>query len=242
MTDKIYLNVPYVQKDDAKKLGARWDSTIKKWYFEGDTKYYYKFAKWIPDADLFVHNEIFIIKGRRKCYNCHNSTTIVGIGISDHSLIYRDDEKYFVKSISDSNEDSIHLAWFDSEKNIPPYLLNYLKHYYNTRTVFSKTQNEYCFSNCCEHCNAIQGNYFLFEESSPLSTDCEGQRLINRMGKLDIYTIDIDYALPLKIDMTYCDNDWAYTNYSHFHYSKDDYVSYLDMYSDNSFTPKIYNQ
>jgi len=26
------LNVPYAEKDEAKKLGAKWDSTRKKWY------------------------------------------------------------------------------------------------------------------------------------------------------------------------------------------------------------------
>ena len=29
---KIYLNVPYAQKEAAKALGARWDPTHKKWY------------------------------------------------------------------------------------------------------------------------------------------------------------------------------------------------------------------
>jgi len=29
---KIYLNVPYAQKDAAKALGARWDAANKKWY------------------------------------------------------------------------------------------------------------------------------------------------------------------------------------------------------------------
>lgn len=33
MTDsKLYLNVPYAQKDAAKALGARWDAATKKWY------------------------------------------------------------------------------------------------------------------------------------------------------------------------------------------------------------------
>lgn len=26
------LNVPYAEKDEAKKLGAKWDATRKKWY------------------------------------------------------------------------------------------------------------------------------------------------------------------------------------------------------------------
>ena len=30
-TGKIYLNVPYSEKDQAKELGARWDPDIKKW-------------------------------------------------------------------------------------------------------------------------------------------------------------------------------------------------------------------
>ena len=33
---KIYLNVPYAQKDAAKALGARWDPTHKKWYVPGN--------------------------------------------------------------------------------------------------------------------------------------------------------------------------------------------------------------
>jgi hypothetical protein len=29
---KIYLDVPYAQKDSAKTLGAKWDAIAKKWY------------------------------------------------------------------------------------------------------------------------------------------------------------------------------------------------------------------
>jgi ribonuclease HI len=31
-TTKIYLNIPFAQKDHAKSLGARWDPLKKKWY------------------------------------------------------------------------------------------------------------------------------------------------------------------------------------------------------------------
>ncbi len=31
-SSKTYLNVPYAEKDAAKALGAKWDSTKKKWY------------------------------------------------------------------------------------------------------------------------------------------------------------------------------------------------------------------
>lgn len=234
MNNIFYLNVPFSQKDEAKAFGARWDSSIKKWYYNGNTKYLYKFKKWLPDAEIIAYDEIFIIKGYRSCYHCHKPTTIVGIGISTHSTIYEESGKLIVKDFDiyqNDKDDEIHLAWFDNEEDVPPYLLNYLKSNFNVRTVFSKTLNENSFANCCEHCNYIQGNNFLFSESSPLTTDSRGQWLINRMKKLDIYTIEFDYALPLKIDIAYCDNDWAYTEHCTFHYSDNDFVPYSKMYN-----------
>jgi hypothetical protein len=35
---KIYLNVPYAEKDKAKADGARWDPGAKKWYVSSDNK------------------------------------------------------------------------------------------------------------------------------------------------------------------------------------------------------------
>ena len=42
---KIYLNVPFAQKDEAKALGARWDAIQKKWFVTPD-KDIALFAKW----------------------------------------------------------------------------------------------------------------------------------------------------------------------------------------------------
>ena len=35
----LYLNVPYIEKDEAKNLGARWDPQRKKWYAPDYHKY-----------------------------------------------------------------------------------------------------------------------------------------------------------------------------------------------------------
>ena len=37
--NKIYLNVPYNEKNDAKKLGIKWDKNKKKWFIFNDNKY-----------------------------------------------------------------------------------------------------------------------------------------------------------------------------------------------------------
>jgi hypothetical protein len=30
--NRVYLNVPYDEKDEAKKMGARWDPNCKLWF------------------------------------------------------------------------------------------------------------------------------------------------------------------------------------------------------------------
>ncbi|MCX7082048.1 MAG: DUF5710 domain-containing protein [Methylococcales bacterium] len=42
---KVFLNVPFTQKDEAKALGARWDATQKKWYVLDD-KDLSPFSQW----------------------------------------------------------------------------------------------------------------------------------------------------------------------------------------------------
>lgn len=33
MDNRVYLNVPYDDKEEAKELGCRWDPDAKKWYY-----------------------------------------------------------------------------------------------------------------------------------------------------------------------------------------------------------------
>lgn len=47
---KQYLNVPYAQREEAKKMGARWDPEKKKWYmpvFSGTHWSPYGYEHWI---------------------------------------------------------------------------------------------------------------------------------------------------------------------------------------------------
>ena len=46
---RLNLKVPFAAKDEAKKLGARWDATRKLWYVEGKDDLA-PFSKWSPTA------------------------------------------------------------------------------------------------------------------------------------------------------------------------------------------------
>ena len=46
---RVYLEVPFIEKDDAKAKGARWDAAARKWFISGDRDLA-PFLAWLPDA------------------------------------------------------------------------------------------------------------------------------------------------------------------------------------------------
>ena len=48
---KTNLQVPFAEKDEAKRLGAKWDAARKVWYVE-NVEDLYLFAKWIPSLSV----------------------------------------------------------------------------------------------------------------------------------------------------------------------------------------------
>jgi hypothetical protein len=47
---QAYLKVPFEEKDEAKSLGAWWDSTAKKWYVPKG-KPLEDFSRWMEEED-----------------------------------------------------------------------------------------------------------------------------------------------------------------------------------------------
>lgn len=61
----LLLNVPFAEKDDAKRLGAKWNPDLKKWYVPLK-KDYHKFKKWIlkeSDNTYIICDHLYIIEG-----------------------------------------------------------------------------------------------------------------------------------------------------------------------------------
>ena len=71
------LNVPFHEKDDAKRLGARWDAARKTWFLPACTKTA-PFAKWLPqqsDSNLQC-TSYFIAQSMRTCWHCDRDTHV----------------------------------------------------------------------------------------------------------------------------------------------------------------------
>ena len=44
---RLYLDVPYREKEQAKALGAKWNPRVKKWYADTPPEEFVRFSKWI---------------------------------------------------------------------------------------------------------------------------------------------------------------------------------------------------
>jgi hypothetical protein len=89
-TSKIYLNVPFTQKDAVKALGAKWDATKKKWYVPANMDGAV-FAQWQPQAGTLESSPTIGKPGIRK-------SSITGASVNNSALgtIIQATDKNFV--------------------------------------------------------------------------------------------------------------------------------------------------
>lgn len=211
---KIYLNVPYSEKDRAKAMGARWDAEIKKWYYKGLVKNYTQFAKWISDdSEMTVAFEkIYLVERKRKCYRCGKQTGVVGLALGEHMIIYRDENGIYKSDYyQDKNEiPNLYVTWYLCESDIPAALLEYIKSNYNVHIGRSKAGGVY-FANHCEHCDTIQGSNYLTEEDTGFLHQTD--EAIEELKKHTIYSIKIDEDIHLDWNVGYSGYEYVYCKY-----------------------------
>ncbi|WP_297670070.1 DUF5710 domain-containing protein [Thomasclavelia sp.] len=193
----LILNVPYSEKDDAKSSGAKWNPAIKKWYVENKENYY-KFIRWIePYGNMVIIDELYLIEGTKKCFRCGKDTRVIGFGIDKHLSIAKlleienDDEikEILYDKMLEINQDDIHIV--GPIDPIPETLMKYIQSKYNYKLRYSKTTHISSICNCCDNCDVLQGDFFLFDEvDSPFFIHSQED-----VKKLKIYKIKLEQDL-----------------------------------------------
>ena len=79
----LFLEVDYDIKDKVKRLGARWNPEIKKWYVEKKEDYK-RFAQYIlknfEDA-IVVKDYIYLVISKQQCWKCKKETEVIALCI-----------------------------------------------------------------------------------------------------------------------------------------------------------------
>lgn len=189
--EKIYLAVPFSQKDTAKALGAKWDYAAKQWYIlstmdAGPFKQWYPVA---PDTEETARSSYFyLVQSYINCYACKNSMLVHGIvlpegfeGIDhetmedmaengeviEHTLFCKKDYSSILSYVTYISPEA--LAAIHQITGINAY-----------RKVFSKTTQHSYYRSVCPHCKAAQGDNFVI---------CEFNVALSPVDSADYYKI-----------------------------------------------------
>jgi hypothetical protein len=154
----LYLQVPYEEREQAKKLGGIWDNGRKQWYVLNKNNYQ-KFLRWYPYLDGYddiLCDWVYIVRTKYKCPKCNKNTSVIAFAIQNHFEVevtksgkikkwdYHDE---FIRLIQREYEV---LFGSDEEQRNHNRFENYLR---NRFGYYYESSN--CYANHCWECGAV---------------------------------------------------------------------------------------
>lgn len=145
----LLLNVPFVQKDDAKAKGARWNGSLKKWYAP-KSEVYPSCYRWIGtdfSSTFILMNELWVLMSKRRCSHCARlSRTFILAAPYVMHLNWGKVQPW-----------PHPLVTFSSTSFLPPQIISYIKGL-SVPLARSESISSTTFATC-EHCGRFLGTY-----------------------------------------------------------------------------------
>lgn len=81
-TGRIWLSVPYREKEEAKKLGARWDPTVRRWWIRPSelAPIQARNSEWLANGDysIAITGKLYLVVGIHMCPRCAQRSRVAG--------------------------------------------------------------------------------------------------------------------------------------------------------------------
>ena len=145
VVDRVYLDVPFPEKDEAKALGARWDRDSRLWYVSPDMDPA-PFVRWLAILPAEGDPELEIVGLPQPCWKCGQLTMAVVACREGGQLVFAHPDVLQVIASQLSEEDL-------EQVGAGPL-----------RPRFSRTIGCSSWSNGCVACGALLGGFPLFED------------------------------------------------------------------------------
>jgi hypothetical protein len=161
---RVYLRVPFEQKEQAKRLGARWDPRQKTWYVpDGINSSLLKEWLPLPERPNVRAPRWFLAMSTRTCWRCDASSRVYAIVLPPgyEALNVGDDpadDDYWERGAN-----STLLSYLVAVAVLVAAQLRRLAPRY--RVDYSQTAHSFYWMNHCEHCEAKLGDFETMEES-----------------------------------------------------------------------------
>lgn len=159
---RLDLRVPYEDKDEAKRLGARWDSRARVWFVpdELDAE---RFARWLPadDAPNVRGPSYWIAASTRTCWRCRATSRVHGFILPAGHETLDESEETGADRWEPGEEPTLlcYLDWLAPE--VVSRITTLTPHY---RATYSKVTRSFYWMNLCEHCGAQLGDHETYCE------------------------------------------------------------------------------
>lgn len=157
---RIFLKVPFAEKDQAKALGARWDGERRSWYVpEGVSSS--AFTQWLPLPNRWSAraDRYWIVASDTTCWKCQEPTTAFTLALpSGHETLEGDD-------VGDEWIDHDHLALLSYITDLSDEVLKETARICaGWHNDFSQTTQSRYWMNHCRACGMKQGDFSLHSE------------------------------------------------------------------------------
>lgn len=191
---RVILNVPYHEKNKAKKKGAKWDNNIKRWYIDGD-KSIKDFLTWAPPTSssevcsIQLKSPLYLMESYEICWRCDEVSpvfTLLSEKLIENGVEQTDN--FFILQFISSIEEKI--------KNI---LTSLCTNYY---LDYSKTTTSWYFMNHCQLCKSSLGDHYMHNEPggsfNPITSEDAALTTISKLpidGRFNIkseFNADLD--------------------------------------------------
>lgn len=92
-----FLDVPFRDKETAKRLGAKWDYIERRWYVPKglDER---SFSKWLLIEPTIKADHCYLLSKTTRCWKCASPTEVFAIGVPEQHF-YQDSDPYGDKRI-----------------------------------------------------------------------------------------------------------------------------------------------
>jgi len=198
----LYLDVPFLDKEEAKILGAEWDQSRRKWYVQ-ERDEYHNFSRWIPNLNqsemaIVLSGGFFIAVGQQECAYCGKTADVISFGLDNYYEFYNKENDYDTGYPEPVYwDDAIHFA-----DSIGPLPIEAFKFISNINRNFKYSRLGF-FDYKSNHCNQCGKHQNINGINSPFIIDS-----VQKASNLKLY-----HAMPKEDLVVSCSYLWGSHDY-----------------------------
>lgn len=152
----------------------------------------------IGDEKIEIRKFISIVSGKQSCFRCKKQTKVSGLGLVENEIAFLDSPK---KTLQDYGYDTYIVPWSKIIHQLPEALKKYILTNYPVQYKYSKMIGESYYSNICEHCGILQGDFYVYEDTwhgSPFNETLKSELVLERIS-LNNKSLTLNYFIESEV-------------------------------------------